>query len=313
MELSSFTSFIEVGATLTVAFVAVEYAKQYTFIVADRVFNFIENIRRSVEECKKLIDESTIDGLGNLTINGCSADIKIEGLKREKEKTIQALNEKEEIEKRYVNDRCNSRSYSALSLFIFIFSSVSLFISGLEELEVVKCFWFVTSIICLFYVISAWIFGENQKSKYWIDYSSLKTAFYVFVIIISFSLITSWVCQKFDYIADFMIEYFYIAILITLFTPYINFIVYALKIRKKSVEIHEHIGETFKPLKTRCKTIQEETSKLSAAYSLALDMEKENKEVKSQEIKIGIVNNVKKTCNVKSSTWRKQSGRKLIK
>lgn len=308
MELSNFTSFIEVGATLTVAFVAVEYAKQYTFIVADRVFNFIDNIRKSVDECRKLIDESTIEGLGNLTINGCSADMKIEGLKRKKEKTIQALNENEESEKIYVNERCNSRSYSALSLFIFIFSSVSLLVSGLEELKGVKCFWFITSTICFFYIISAWIFGERQKAKYWIDYSSLKIAFYVLSIIIICSIIASYFCLRSDIVVDFMINYFNIAIFITLFTPYINFIVYALKIRKKSVEIHEHIGETFKPLKIQCKDIQEETSKLSAAYSLALDMEKENK--KSEGGKQKVFTNNKKACVTKSNSERKQGMRK---
>ena len=69
MELDKFTSFIEMGATLTIAFVAVEYTKQYTCLIAQKVFDYFGRIEKIVLECKKAIDEDTIDGLSSFSID----------------------------------------------------------------------------------------------------------------------------------------------------------------------------------------------------------------------------------------------------
>ncbi|WP_455590879.1 hypothetical protein [Bacteroides sp.] len=162
MELSSFTSFIEIGATLTIAFVAVEYTKQYTCLIAQKVFDYFGRIEQVVLECKKTIDEDTIDGLSSFTIDGCNTGVKIEGLKRKKEKALQDISDKEKSLNDYVLEKCNSKSYSSLSLFTFLFSLTSLFIAGIETDEM-KCFWIIVVLLSILYTVTSWFFGEKAK------------------------------------------------------------------------------------------------------------------------------------------------------
>lgn len=270
MELSSFTSFIEIGATLTIAFVAVEYTKQYTCLIAQKVFDYFGRIKNIVLECKKTIDEDTIDGLSSFTIDGCNTGVKIEGLKRKKEITLQDIDDKEKALNAYVMEKCNSKSYSSLSLFIFLFSLTSLFIAGIETPDV-KCFWILVVFFSLLYTVTSWILGEKSKHRFWIDYSSFKTVLYIFFAILLLSLIATYLWGEVFKIN--LLPYCYDIIgYITLFLPYVNFVVFAFIIRSKSVDIYSEIDKTFEPLKKNCSEIQKETEKLSTAKDLALEI-----------------------------------------
>lgn len=270
MELSNFTSFIEIGATLTIAFVAVEYTKQYTCLIAQKVFDYIGRIGQVVLDCKKTIDEDTIDGLSSFTIDGCDTGVKIEGLKRKKEKALQDIGDKEKYLKGYVLEKCNSKSYSSLSLFIFLFSLTSLFIAGLET-DNIKCFWIVFFLLSLLYTVSSWILGEKPKYKYWINYSSLKCVIWIYFIVLLLSVaITSFWIEIFKI---YLLPYCYdIVGYATLFLPYVNFIIFAFIVRCKSVDIYSEINNTFESLKNTCNDIQKETEKLSTVKDLALEI-----------------------------------------
>ena len=237
MELSDFTSFIEMGATLTIAFVAVEYTKQYTCLIAQKVFDYLGRISQIVLDCKKTIDEDTIDGLSSFDIDGCNTGVKIEGLKRKKERTLQDIADKEKKLKSYVLEKCSSKSYSALSLFTFLFSLTSLFIAGIET-DKMKYFWIIVVLLSFLYVVSSWIVGEKIKYKYWVDYSSLKNVICIYAFILGLGvIITCFFEEAFNSYS--LLFYYDFAVYVTLFLPYINFIVFAFIIRSKSVEIYD--------------------------------------------------------------------------
>lgn len=270
MELSSFTSFIEMGATLTIAFVAVEYTKQYTCLIAQKVFDYFGRIKNIVLECKKTIDEDTIDGLSSLNIDGCNTDVKIEGLKRCKEKTLQEIDDKENFLNTYVFDKCNSKSHSSLSLFVFLFSVTSLFIAGFKA-QYVGFFWLIVVLLSLLYTLSSWIFGEKRKYKYWFDYSSFKCVLITYFSVLLIGVIVT--CIQLYFLNLCIPPYFYdIASYVTLFLPYVNFVVFAFIIRSKSIDIYKMIDETFQPLKVTCCEIQKETERLSVVKDLALEI-----------------------------------------
>lgn len=272
MELSDFNSFIGFGATLSLAFVAVEYAKQYPFIVANRVFNFDDKIDRNYKENIDLIDEPTIDGLGELTINGCNAALKIEGLKRDKEIVIRKLQDKKMLEKEYVKEKCNSKSYSSLSFFMFLFALSTLFIAGLKNNNDAKFYWSIFVAFSFIHILLAWILGECQKKKYWLNYASLRTTIYCFIGITIFSLILFFILDLFTDLSNYVIDYYNLIVLLTIFTPYINFLVYTYKIKRKSKEINKHIDDTFSTLKAECMKIKNQTAELSAAQNLAINL-----------------------------------------
>lgn len=269
MELSNFTSFIEIGATLTIAFVAVEYTKEYTCIIAQKVFRFFDRIEEKVDHCKRTIDEETIDGLTSIEINGCNTGYKVEGLKRRKETIIQDIKEKEVILNKSVLENCNSKSYSSLSLFTFLFSITSLFISGIET-DYTRFFWFVVSFLSFLYIATSWVFGESKKRKYWINYSSLKSVIYSYSAILIAGVILS--CFIPSSIRINLIEYYSVAVCFTILLPYLNFVVFAIIIRGKSSIIFKEIDDTFDPIIDTCVTIQEETKKHTLAGSLGQEV-----------------------------------------
>lgn len=304
MELDNFTSFIEMGATLTIAFVAVEYTKQYTCLIAQKVFDYFGRIEKIVLECKKAIDEDTIDGLSSFSIDGCDAGFKIEGLKRKKEKALQDINDKKNSLNSYVLEKCNSKSYSALSLFTFLFSLVSLFIAGFDS-NSIRVFWIVVVLLSFLYTVSSWIFGEKKRCKLWVDYSSLKCSIYVFSIILLLGIITTWIWGEI-LTRYLLVPYYDIAVYITLFLPYVNFVVFAFFIRSKSVDIYNAIEKTFEPLKAICKDIQKETDKLSTVKDLALEIKGAQKNSNVNEI-----NDAKNLSGVEKRPFKKMVNRDL--
>lgn len=300
MELSSFTSFIEIGATLTIAFVAVEYAKQYTCLIAQKLFDYFGRIEQLVLECKKTIDEDTIDGLVSFNIDGCDTGIKIEGLKRKKERVLQDIEDKEKMLNSYVLEKCNSKSYSSLSFFTFLFSITSLFVAGIERNDNIKCFWIIFVLLSSLYTIISWILGEKNRYKFWIDYSSLKYVIYVYWSILLLGITVTYIWGNIFEI--YLLPCYYdVAGYITLFLPYVNFVVFALIIRNKSVDIYGMINETFEPLQASCVDIQKETGMLSTVKDLALEIKGTQK---GKEVELDSLSNTRPSIKGKPSSGK---------
>lgn len=276
--LANFTSFIEIGATITGAFVIVEYAKQYTCLLAQKVFDFEGEIGNNISDCKKLIDEETIDGLSSFTIEGCNTGIKIEGLKREKEKLLSELKDKERDLKNYVLAKCNSKSHSALSLFLFLFLLAASFFAGIEDTLFFKFYWIIIVILSFLFVTSSWILGERKNLKI-INYSSLSHAVYILILIFIAGRLLIFLMP--EELEAKVISYYPIAVYITLFLPFLNFLIFAFRIKGKSKEINKEIKCVFEPLIKKSKEIQEKTKPLAAAKKLALEMKKEQKQTKT--------------------------------
>ncbi|WP_455590880.1 hypothetical protein [Bacteroides sp.] len=116
----------------------------------------------------------------------------------------------------------------------------------------------------------------EKKLKFWIDYSSFKHVIYTYFSILLLGVIIAYFGMGIFKI--YLLPYYYdIAGYVTLFLPYVNFIVFAFIIRSKSVDIYDIIDETFEPLKDLCNDIQKETEKLSTVKDLALEIKGEQK------------------------------------
>lgn len=83
MAINDFSAVIQLMATISIAFVAVEYVKSFTGQLCDRVFRFKDFITQSFQECKNsLADKETLDSLEPLIIEGKSTFATIEEVKR---------------------------------------------------------------------------------------------------------------------------------------------------------------------------------------------------------------------------------------
>ena len=280
MILNNFTSFLEIGATLTVAFVAVEYAQQYTNLVAKKVFDFYGRIKNQKSECEKLIDIETIYGLSSSNINGHDTMTLIEKLKRETEIINSDILKTENQLNKIVSEKCNSKSYSAISLFIFLCTLTAIFIAGLgENNEDVRLFWQLYTILALIYIVFSWFLGEKTRDCKWIDFCSLKSSFYKYLIILTISTIAFLLTDNielFSVVKNSLKSTYDIIVIITLFLPFANFIIFALIIKSKSKEIYSSIDLEFEPLRKRCEQIQNDTARLSNVQSLVFEMEVED-------------------------------------
>jgi hypothetical protein len=84
--LSEFTSLIQLSATLNIAFVAVEYAKSFAHAISTQVFKFHILIKTTFDNTKDLIvDQTTLDAIVPIDINGISTSMQIEDVRRRME------------------------------------------------------------------------------------------------------------------------------------------------------------------------------------------------------------------------------------
>lgn len=274
MELSDFASTIQLGATLTIAFVAVEYTKQYTCVIAQRVFKFQERISSLIFECAENIDKETIEQLEDIPVNGRSMNGQIEGIKREKEKLEKDILLQKKILEQNVLDKCNSRSCSSISLFLFLFSLFSLFISGFGNTVNVHKFWSLFAVVSIIYVFASWFLGEKPQKKYWIDYSSLLHSISGFVFFIILGILGILFISE-THFCNCLISCWDIVVITTVLLPYLNFIAFAFIIKCRSKNIYRDIDSNFSPILDRCKALKKNTDELSTIKRVSITLELE--------------------------------------
>lgn len=119
MAINDFSAVIQLMATISIAFVAVEYVKSFTGQLCDRVFRFKDFIKQSFQECKNsLADKETLDSLEPLIIEGKSTFATIEEVKRKHETLITKVDSECNLKINRLKDVCQVRSMPALCLYV---------------------------------------------------------------------------------------------------------------------------------------------------------------------------------------------------
>ena len=235
MEISGFSSLIELAAALNVAFVAVEYAKGYTHILSTKVFGFPTDIDREFDNCHKCVaDLETAKNLKPVNIDGRSTAIEIEKCRRD----LELLDEEIKTEKKNlmkdIETLCEYKSFSSLSLWSLLFCVTSLFLCGIESTHGAISHFIFSGIgfFSLLFFIIGWFKGDKEKFKYF-DYSLLRHATFLFLGVLSIIWLLSYVIS--DYLAHFNVFHFLIPFFAIV--PYFNFIAFFFKVRKKAKKI----------------------------------------------------------------------------
>lgn len=116
LNITDFTSALQLAATLNMAFILAEYANSYSLLVLKKFFKFNEMLERLDKACRSHIDTNTVDSFVAHTVDGYSTQDKIEEIKRKVSKKSELLDKsKKDFQDRFEKD-CNTKSFSYISL-----------------------------------------------------------------------------------------------------------------------------------------------------------------------------------------------------
>ena len=275
LSLSDFASVIELATTLNIAFVAIEYVKTYTKVLCEQVFDLKHFIQQTFEKCNgALPDQGTLATIPHMTINNHNIDEKVEKLKRDQEilqKEIQTTKNKHEEK---VNDVCEAKNVSSISLFLFFIGVSGLLLLGFEKnyQSIVRCLWSIFFICSLIYCIIGWGVSEESKHRVF-NFESLRHAIIsFFVVLVISSSIFIW-----HQIADTFIQRVWNWLLpVSVLFSFSNFVIASGKIWYKARDTKVEIKKSQEEIIKKCQDLSSKVNQMISVRDLANDLYKTN-------------------------------------
>lgn len=268
MQIDDFSSLIELIATISIGFVAVEYVKSYTSILCEKIFQYISFISKSYDECRGLLtDQDTLEHIESIDVGGKSIIDAVEKLKVEHENLRKDIREEEEKQKNAIIEATQSKSLSSICFYVFLSSVVLLWGASFEKQwqSQVHIFFFFYCLLSILYLILAWIFGEKEKFCTFLNFSSLRHSFVCFLIIL---LLSSICLLGFIFFttnnALFGETAWMIAIITYIVLSYLNFAVFAWKINRQAKKFRKKVDTSKQTMIEKCKMLKSEVQDLLA-------------------------------------------------
>lgn len=273
LSLSGFSSVIELATTLNIAFVAIEYVKTYTKVLCEQVFDLKHFIQQTFEKCNSALpDQGTLATIPHMTINNHNIDEKVEKLKRDQEilqKEIQTTKSKHEEK---VNDVCEAKNVSSISLFLFFIGVSGLLLLGFEKnyQSIVRCLWSIFFICSLIYCIIGWGVSEESKHRVF-NFESLRHAIIsFFVVLVISSSIFIW-----HQIADIFIQRVWNWLLpVSVLFSFSNFVIASGKIWYKARDTKVEIKKSQEEIIKKCQDLSSKVNQMISVRDLANDLYK---------------------------------------
>lgn len=272
MEISNFSSLIEVGVTLNIACVAVEYVKSYTSVLCNQVFNLGNLIKNAIDDCRmklnEVMDETTLENLPDELGGGRSiVSLKRQLTKNRNDITADIKTKGKEM-KETVGDVCEVKNISSICLWLFLYGLCGLFLIGLENQDksntLIHIFWIALTIIGLLVIVIGWI-SVGEKRPWWkFGYCSLRFSLVSFGLAIGLSSLCL-LLTMIPYLPEYMDAIWNIVLFISMFMLYSNFAVSAVEVWNKAKEGKNYIEKEKKALIDRCTKWNEEAKDLQGA------------------------------------------------
>lgn len=194
ITIDNFSVLIELIASISIGFVAIEYVKSYTRILCEKVFQYEEFICKAYDECRILLtDKDTLACLEPIEVGGSSTIHEVERIKLEHENLHKEIGSEEDKQKKAIIEASQSRSLSSICFYVFLSNIVLLWGASFESQWNPQIHYFC-SIYCflsILYLASAWLWGEKEKAHKYLNFSSLRYTFICFIVIILLTLILS--------------------------------------------------------------------------------------------------------------------------
>ena len=268
MRIDDFSSLIELIATISIGFVAIEYVKSYTSILCEKIFQYIKFISESYDECRALLtDPDTLKHIEVINVGGKSTIDAVEKLKVEHENLRKDILEEEEKQKNAIIEASQSKSLSSICFYVFLSSVVLLWGASFEKewQSQVHIFFLFYCSLSVLYLILAWIFGEKEDSSSFLNFSSLSHSFICFLIIL---LLSSICLLGFIFLttnhALFVEAAWLISIITYIVLSYMNFAVFAWKINRQAKKFREKVDTSKQTMIKKCEMLKSEVQDLLA-------------------------------------------------
>lgn len=254
MRINDFSALIQLAATMSIAFFAVEYVKSYTSILCEKLFRFQDFVKKAFDDCRALLtDSETLDHLDVVDIGeGKTTVSEVEGVKRKIETLNVKINDAESQKKEHLAKACEAKSMSSMCLFISLCCIILLALGALEctfQSEIQQFSW-IFNILCSLYILLGWFIGENNYRYSILDFSSLRHPVCGFGVILAVSLLIfffvnldswEWLSCTWWYVFLFVVCLFYA-----------NFVVFVMKIRNKAIKYKSDVEKSKVQLKNEC-------------------------------------------------------------
>ncbi|MDR1729993.1 MAG: YfhO family protein [Prevotellaceae bacterium] len=272
MQIGNFGSAFELIAAINIAYVAVEYAKDYTNVLAHKVFKLVDKIEKRFASIELIFENrKSLESITELKVNEANLIAEVEKCKVEQEKLQNTVFEKKKELKESIDHKCHFRAFSNQCLWSFLFSVSALFCIGMENdfHRTIPSFLFFLTIITIFYFVFGWFFGEKNNKFCKLVFSSLFWVIVIFFISFVISFILGF-CFKNLWI-DFLYNYKICIIPFFALTPFLNFILYFIVSINRINLIKNSLEKEASTLCTDCRDWGDRAGKLIDAHALCLN------------------------------------------
>lgn len=260
MRIDDFSSLIELIATISIGFVAVEYVKSYTSILCEKIFQYVTFISKSYDDCRALLtDQDTLEHIEIVDVGGKSTIDAVEKLKVEHENLRKEIREEEEKQKKAIIEASQSKSLSSICFYVFLSNVVILWGASFEKQweSQVHIFFLIYCSLSVLYLILAWILGEKEKACTVLNFSSLRHSFICFITILLLSSIIFFIIPMKG-------TAWLITIVIYIVLSYLNFAVFAWKINRQAKKFRKKVNVSKEDMIKKCEAMRSEVQDLLA-------------------------------------------------
>lgn len=291
MEINDFSALIQLTATLTIAFVAVEYVKSYTRVVCNRIFGLAKTVTEAFKECTDcLADNETLKYIENKapSIEGKSTNNIVQEAQVKNETLRKNISELQKEKLAAIGTVCRARSMSSLCFFLFISNTLLLFLAGLERsLGIyihVACI--VLCVCSILYLAIGWWLGEKAEPVKLCNFTSLKHPMWCVGFMVGLTIIAVVLAKVFintPFIQN-VERCWWLILLVFIVISYLNFIMFVGKIWYKARHFLGEIYELKGDKKKECEAAQSDIQDLMGACRLKDKLKPTNQTSMSQLI-----------------------------
>lgn len=274
MVINDFSALIQLFATISIAFVAVEYVRSFTGVLCERLFDFKDFVKKEFKNCREILtDRETLDHLQPCNIDGNSTVSAIEEAKRKNESLRKEIDQQEKNMNDEVANACQARSMSSLCFFLFLINSLLLFWGGIEKefQDFSHTFLIFFCSLSIVYLITGWLLGEKENPRRFRDFSSLKHVGCSFIIICLLSFILPWAINKWLYtwFVTYIQPLWWCLMVVLIVLSYVNFCVFIAKIWQKAQSFKKKVTSSANNLKEQAKAAEKEVEELKTTNRLS--------------------------------------------
>lgn len=271
MTLGDFSSVFEVGVGLNLAFVAAEYASSYTNILAKYVYKLYEKIDKEFDSCSSIVNSSAVEDLRGNVVDGRNTVVQVEELKIKHRNCLEKLEGKKRELLADVDDKCHFRCFAFISLYLFLYSVLALFLSGYHEYNLSTDVWNVFSAATVTFI---GVYALLVRLHWFKGYTtSLISSIVSFVLLLLLSFVAVVVlCDKGIMTKEISTEWLKYTIPVSTFMPYANFVTFVFIMSVRSKKLYKRAIDVVAELKPDWESMKQMVSDLGAVNRVSSDL-----------------------------------------